>query len=59
MPRARRREVSAVTVRLPPHLEETDEARVRCKDCGAVGLRPLAHREDCEHVRETGKVVSA
>jgi len=33
---------------LPDYLEVTDEATVRCVDCGQTGLRPIAHGEDCE-----------
>lgn len=27
---------------LPPHLEVVDKARLRCTECGMVGMRPLA-----------------
>jgi len=33
---------------LPDYLEVTDDACVRCVDCGQTGLRPIAHGEDCE-----------
>jgi len=36
---------------LPDHLDVTDEAHIQCVDCDATGLRPIAHRDECEHRR--------